>query len=486
MINILLCKQGIRHFLLGTRRFSHLPANDAGGVPQHPPAGGPGSAALCGGRDATDNKPAARQKRGERGIALMMVLAFMAVSVPLVTGALALASNLSIDSGVKERIAQRQYSLFGASQHAIYKLVYEEGYLDGLEEGVEYSYAVELNGQTLTVTVMKLVSPAGEPFPPPAYSNRRLRTLKEVVDAPATVNPGEPATFTYSIVVENADDQAEDVRKVHDALPPGFSYVPGTTSGVTTNNPEITTFTGGDGQTYEKLVWNLAPLKINLLPGESITLDFSAEATLEEGNYCNEAWAEPGDELTSTGLTAKITVGTPPTTLCPGEAATVTKAVSPAVAAGGSAHTYTYTIDITNIGEETLHMSNVRELLPVGFFYVEGSATLEGSSLDDPVAVMHLGRQRLDWAFAPSYTVGPGAELTLVFQASANVDPGEYWNDVLVTFEELDYEVYTWPTALVLVMGVASTSVTDGQGTAKGEVWLGSGMWGLAKWYLTR
>ena len=41
---------------------------------------------------------------------MVTVLAFMALSVPLRTGALALATTLSVDSRVKTGIAKSQYS----------------------------------------------------------------------------------------------------------------------------------------------------------------------------------------------------------------------------------------------------------------------------------------------------------------------------------------------------------------------------------------
>ena len=45
-----------------------------------------------------------RPLAGEGGAALLITVAFMALAVPLITGALGLASTLSIDSRVKARI----------------------------------------------------------------------------------------------------------------------------------------------------------------------------------------------------------------------------------------------------------------------------------------------------------------------------------------------------------------------------------------------
>ena len=48
--------------------------------------------------------------RDQRGVAMIMVIAFMGLSIPMITGALALSGTLSKDSTVKTRILKRQYS----------------------------------------------------------------------------------------------------------------------------------------------------------------------------------------------------------------------------------------------------------------------------------------------------------------------------------------------------------------------------------------
>ncbi len=425
-----------------------------------------------------------RRLKGKRqqGIGLLLALAFMAVALPLVTGALALASSLSIDSGVKERILKRQYSLLGASQHSFYRLAYEVGYVEGLLTGMADTYTIELNGETITVNVTKVTDGAGAPPNPKSDNARRLQAYKAVI--PTAASPGVLTTFAYTITVRNQDDEAEQVTKIHDALPPGFTYVAGSTSGVTTNNPAISTHDDGFG-VYKELVWNLAPLHITLQPGEQVMLTFQAQATPVQGNYCNKAWAEPGGELTSTGLTARITVGLPASTLCPGEVATVQKAVQPSIAAGGVQTTFTYTVTLNNIGTQGLSLSKLRDSLPPGFLYVAGS-TSGNLTTANPNTTMQQGRQRLDWNFSPEYTLGAGQARTLSFQARAQVAAGYYWNEVWATFDELDYSVYTWPTAMVRVMGVAKTSVTDGEYTADSEVWVEAGDYAVAYWSITR
>ncbi len=51
---------------------------------------------------------------------MIMVIAFMALSIPLITGSLAFASTLGRDSVVKTEILKRQYSALGGSQWGDY------------------------------------------------------------------------------------------------------------------------------------------------------------------------------------------------------------------------------------------------------------------------------------------------------------------------------------------------------------------------------
>ena len=110
----------------------------------------------------------------QRGTAMLLVMGLMLVAVPLVAATLGLASVMAIDSNVTTGIVEQQYGAIGASEHIAYRLLYEDGYSDGLTTGVEDSYTLDLNGQQVDVSVIKLSEPPTEP-PPPL---RRLGTRK--------------------------------------------------------------------------------------------------------------------------------------------------------------------------------------------------------------------------------------------------------------------------------------------------------------------
>ena len=413
---------------------------------------------------------------------MVMVLAFMALSIPLITATLGLASTLSIDSRVKTNIAKGQYSVIGGDQHAIYRILYEQNYVDSIQEDVPDIYTVTLNGEQVEITVLKLSDPLTNPPPPDSDNSRRLQASKS--GTPSIASADTPTTFT--ITVENRDAQPENLRKIHDGLPPGFSYGTGSTSGVTSAEPSIVVFESEPGgPTYQQLTWNLATLSITLQPGESRTLIFNAQASVAEGSYCNEAWAEPGGEKTGTGPTAAILVDSPATALCPGQAMNITKVVEPSTSSGNTMTTYTYTITVENTGLADLELEKIRDLLPVEFLYTANSAAGDITTAE-PATTMFKGRQRLDWDFSTPKTIAPGQTRILTFDAQAAVEPGDYWNEIWLTFSQFAYPAYSWPTAVVEAMGVFETTTTDGQQTTRSEVWVGADSYFINQWGLTR
>ena len=103
--------------------------------------------------------------RQEKEMGLLIVLAFIGLAVPLVTGALGLASTLSIESRIETRILKDQYSAIGGSEYATYRMVYESGYVDTLQVGIEDTFTLNLNGGSVSITVIKISVPtAAEGF----------------------------------------------------------------------------------------------------------------------------------------------------------------------------------------------------------------------------------------------------------------------------------------------------------------------------------
>jgi uncharacterized repeat protein (TIGR01451 family) len=114
--------------------------------------------------------------------------------------------------------------------------------------------------------------------------------------APAAVAPG--GVVTYTVAMQNISTATAFLNDVEDLLPAGFSYVAGSSSGLTGADPVIA------GQT---LNWNDTWL-VN--PGSTSTLVFQAQATAVPGAYFNEAILRGTNFAdNSSGSTAMVTVG---------------------------------------------------------------------------------------------------------------------------------------------------------------------------------
>ena len=354
------------------------------------------------------------------------------------------------------------------------QLAYETGFNDSLVTGVPVEYSVTLNGQQVTTTVTKLSSVVGDP-PPPNFDNSRTHQTSVLV-TPSTAVPDVSSQFTYTVSVENRGDKSKALNLIYDELPPGFSYLPVSTTGITTSEPSIT---------GSLLTWDISSEGISLEPGQTVYMYFMVEASVAEGTYCTEAWVEPGGTKTSSGKTALVTVGSPANSLCSGPAVSVSKVVDTGLVLGGEATTFTYTITIDNIGNVALNMSKIRDRLPVDFLYVVGTVGGDITGAE-PSTMIQQGAQRLDWNFAPDYEIPSGETRTLTFDASATVPAGDYFNEVWLTIDEFTDTIYTWPTALVQIMSATETTAQSGGISATGEVWANDGSYVTNKWKISR
>jgi uncharacterized repeat protein (TIGR01451 family) len=108
----------------------------------------------------------------------------------------------------------------------------------------------------------------------------------------------------YTITVSNPNPDAVTVTSITDDLPAGFSYVPGSSSGLTTSDPSV------NGQ---ELTWSGS---FTIPANGSATLHFLVTVANEPGDYFNSASGQAADDYTvlPTGQTAEITVtsGGPP------------------------------------------------------------------------------------------------------------------------------------------------------------------------------
>ena len=422
-----------------------------------------------------------RLLRKENGVTMVLALAFMAISVPIITAALGLASTLTVDSTVKSQIAQDQFSRIGADELGISQILnpssddyLDDLWLDGDGDG-------EPDGDTIIVVIndddVVIDIDPGDPNVSP-IDGEGLVVTKTVFPFAAPADSLIDSVHTYTIRVENSTvDRVIPLNWMHDGLPEEFNYVDDSVTSpdfdVYLLGPPVETWrdkfdpeTGLDTPAYLQLSWDLNPAGITLQPGQVLEMSFDAEATyIPTGQYCNVAWVEPEGSETKTGATARITVGDPEEDVCASEKGDVDTSVTvepdPIDPTQLNA---TYIIPIENTNNVSLHLWWVRLKLPGGFTYISGS-TGGNITLNDPLPVSQQGqRQVLSWIWdddkptIPSYA----NDRYIAFDAIAPTTPGSYFIETTVFFKEFDDQAYSWPDAVVRVMDTYEITVYDG------------------------
>jgi len=435
----------------------------------------------------------------------LTALGFLLFSVPLITGALNLAQNTSIDSRVKTNITHRQYCGLAVEAYLNYLVQDETRWSDWMTanadpndpSGATSTETAEPCGRNATITVVQqpvlppgpTTNPVGNPLvtipPLSAYGNRDFQTSKTV----SNPNPYGGESVTYTITVVNRDSTATTLTKIEETLPPGFSY--------DCNAPPNQLTLPGMAAQYivphhdpcphvdeNEFDWHM-PSGTSIAPGGVVTLTFDVIASVIPGTYCNELEVGPGGTKTRRGKTAIVQIGSIPG-LCPGEAVVVSKTVDSAVLIStdttSASYIYSFDIDFTikidNIGTDDLTLKEFIDLLPVAFSYLSASPSGDITDVPDQLhQVSQADRQRVTWKFNPNIPLASGTSKTLKFSTTTALTRGDYWSDLLVDFGgSFSEDRYTWPTALVSVKDVYNVTATDDEGNERVmalQVWIG-------------
>ncbi|MFQ5875173.1 MAG: hypothetical protein ACE5JL_15435, partial [Dehalococcoidia bacterium] len=221
--------------------------------------------------------------RGEGGAtAIFLLLAFMVLAVPIAQGAIVTAGQLSRNSRVYDDRLTAFYAAGAGVEAALWEVLNDPSFGDGLTcADPSTIFPVEINGQIVTVTITRLCS--GEPL------QGQSIIVTKTVDLP-TAGVGDPTTFSYTITIKNEGTGVVEINQVYDYLPPGLTYIAGSTTGLTTTEPTITSNESMTcGNVPDELFWNVQPESITIGAEEELTLSFQATGTLFDGTYYNQA-----------------------------------------------------------------------------------------------------------------------------------------------------------------------------------------------------
>lgn len=363
----------------------------------------------------------------EGALGMILVIGFMALAVPLITASLFLSGALSRDSQVKTDILKRQYAALGIGEYVDYLVSSPAIFATwksthGTATPGTYTETVTIDSIDTTFTLISLSDPPG--VPPPLETSQISPVLTVSLSA---VSPGDTITFTFTL--NNQGTELEDLSIVSAGLPPGFSYVRGSTTGVATLNPAETTLgdLSGDIPDYPLLTWDLTSLDVGPQPGSSVVLNFQAMVGDVDGNFCALAWTGASGGEPSTGSTAQVTIGEADEPCVENLLQVITTVDQQVISNDGvTTYVYTYTTTIKNVGTETQHLTGFEYVLPVGFNSKINTTSGDLTTSNPVTALLTDDRRQLDWTFATPIEVQVGVTKTLVFQAEALVATGNY------------------------------------------------------------
>ena len=198
------------------------------------------------------------------GIAIIMLLGFMALGVPLAGAALETATTLSRASLVYDARLTGMYGAGAGVEVAIHELLSDPDFDDGMTPSdPDKVITVDTNGDTVTVTVTKI-------FGSETLQGQAVILTKTVTPTSAPANT--LTTFTYTITIKNEGTDTVTLEQIKDHLPPGFEYVDNSAGGdITSLNPSDINGTGNDCEMNSWLLtWDLSPF-VGLDAGEERT-----------------------------------------------------------------------------------------------------------------------------------------------------------------------------------------------------------------------
>lgn len=167
----------------------------------------------------------------------------------------------------------------------------------------------------------------------------------------------------YSITIMNTYRSWVLVTAVAILLPEGFTYINGSTSGSTTDNPSIS----GDQLTWS--AWWL------LWTNQSVTINFSLMASNTAGNYASyAATAGYRFDQSNAGPTTVTVNGVQTTPLL-----VLNKSVDSSTSNPGAQ--LTYTVDYMNAGDGPAYNVKILETIPTTTEYILNSAAGSGMNI---------------------------------------------------------------------------------------------------------
>lgn len=227
-------------------------------------------------------------RREEAGHVLALALIILAVGSLLVTSLLTSGTTTLLGSGQARERLEQQTAADAGVEHAIWRVRYDAGFLSSLVASTPVTYARTVGNVPVSISVTLVPTPTPAPTPTPIgtpQSGGSIQVAK--TGSPTTALPYQTTVFTFTIAVTNTGTSTVHFSEIYDLLPAGFTYVAGSSSGITAAEPVLSMQSG-----RQKVDW-LFGSPYPGVPSESTLYQvFRAVATLEDGAYYNQAFVQ--------------------------------------------------------------------------------------------------------------------------------------------------------------------------------------------------
>ncbi len=261
-------------------------------------------------------------------------------------------------------------------------------------------------------------------------TNQGLRASINV--SPTTIEPDTATEITFTLTLINDGDEAQDVTRFR-AIPLFFSpsYISGSTTGATTQNPTVF---------FGIYTWELlTPVSV---PGFGGTTSISWRMTfdLPEGQY----WTAGIVRVNGEGnVYAPLDAYVRAVVINDIDVSTV---VTPNKVTAGSAQTFTYTVTITNNGLTDYTIDWLKHYVPNYLDHVPGSTT--GLTTADPARTLDFINSRWVYTWTPSSVIIPASGfVTLQFDITGSPLPGTIFASSAVRVVEDEEANWLEPTS---------------------------------------
>jgi len=158
------------------------------------------------------------------------------------------------------------------------------------KDSVLCNWVVLKVGDVTTVSGPQASLIVGSPARPEVCKTDGMIEVGKISD-PEVIPPGVETDIEYTISMTSWYNEVQHIEQIIDYLPPGFSYITGSTGNLTTSEP-LESFENLNGVDRWKLHWE--NLHESIAPEETLTLTFSANTTKNvSGSYYNEVMVLP-------------------------------------------------------------------------------------------------------------------------------------------------------------------------------------------------